>query len=64
MVMSSFAAMTRLPSSLNQALAPASLIGEVARVRIVEAGTNSLFGELADSAPSMRAAARLAAGGA
>jgi tRNA-2-methylthio-N6-dimethylallyladenosine synthase len=47
-----------------QVMAPASLIGEVARVRIVEAGTNSLFGELADSAPSMRAAARLAAGGA
>jgi tRNA-2-methylthio-N6-dimethylallyladenosine synthase len=30
-----------------QVMAPDALIGEVARVRVVEAGTNSLFGELA-----------------
>jgi tRNA-2-methylthio-N6-dimethylallyladenosine synthase len=37
-----------------QAMAPASLIGEVRRVTITRAGANSLFGELA-TAPAARA---------
>jgi tRNA-2-methylthio-N6-dimethylallyladenosine synthase len=49
-----------------QADAPDSLIGEVADVRIVRAGTNSLFGELETTAQPRAAAALLheAAGGA
>jgi tRNA-2-methylthio-N6-dimethylallyladenosine synthase len=44
-----------------QVMAPTVLIGEVARVRVVEAGTNSLFGELATPVhkaptPALRAA--------
>jgi tRNA-2-methylthio-N6-dimethylallyladenosine synthase len=45
-----------------QVMAPSSMIGEIARVRIAAAGTNSLFGELVANAPS--AEARLAAVGA
>ncbi|MEX0590455.1 MAG: tRNA (N6-isopentenyl adenosine(37)-C2)-methylthiotransferase MiaB [Xanthobacteraceae bacterium] len=48
-----------------QATAPATLIGEVARVRIVEAGTNSLFGELISPVhAAARPALQAAAGGA
>jgi hypothetical protein len=43
-------------------MAPSSMIGEIARVRIAAAGTNSLFGELVANAPSTEA--RLAAVGA
>ena len=46
-----------------QVMAPASLIGEIATVNIVEIGSNSLFGVLASPAPARaRESDRLAAG--
>jgi tRNA-2-methylthio-N6-dimethylallyladenosine synthase len=47
-----------------QAMAPAHLIGTIARVRIVEAGANSLFGELAAPARAAAEAPRAQAVGA
>jgi tRNA-2-methylthio-N6-dimethylallyladenosine synthase len=47
-----------------QAMAPAEVIGTRARVRIVEAGSNSLFGELATPIRTDTAAPRIAVGGA
>ena len=38
-----------------QVMAPAALIGEIARVTITEVGTNSLFGALAQRADACRA---------
>jgi tRNA-2-methylthio-N6-dimethylallyladenosine synthase len=38
-----------------QAMAPASLIGEIAAVTITEIGSNSLFGTLADTASRLAA---------
>jgi tRNA-2-methylthio-N6-dimethylallyladenosine synthase len=47
-----------------QAMAPAEFIGSVARVRVVEAGANSLFGELVAGPGDARRVLQAAAGGA
>ena len=46
-----------------QVTAPAALVGTIARVKIVEAGPNSLFGELAHARVPLRTEAALAVGG-
>ena len=48
-----------------QAVAPASLIGEIAAVTITEIGSNSLFGVLVETAPqatALRPAAAVSTG--